>query len=287
MSEPLVFIHLSDIHFSKKWHDHYELDRDLRDQIEIDVSAMKAKFQSVTGVLIGGDIAFSGAREEYDIAREWLKKLCAIAGCRDQDVWCIPGNHDVDRVLYDSSRTLRDYHDRLRPGDSTAVDEGITDYLRDEIAAPLLFKPIEKYNQFAAHFRCPSRQDPLAWQHDHKLSDGSVLRLHGMNSVLTSDKTDNDTDRKLVVGTIQASPKEEVGVTYLTLCHHPPDWLIDGSTVRQRLNARARVQLFGHKHYQVIDEMNNCLHIGAAQFNRAGRRRTGFLGTIGSHSRYD
>ena len=86
MSEPLVFIHLSDIHFSKKWHDHYELDRDLRDQIELDVGRMKTKFPLVTGVLISGDIAFSGKKGEYEIALEWLKTLCEIAGCSEQAV---------------------------------------------------------------------------------------------------------------------------------------------------------------------------------------------------------
>ncbi len=263
MTTPLVFIHLSDIHFSKKWHDHYELDRDLRDQLELDVGAVKSVFPLITGILASGDIAFGGKKEEYEIALEWLKQLCTIAGCREQDIWCIPGNHDVDRTLYENSKTLRDYHDRLRPADPAEVDERIADYLRDDMAAPHLFRPLEQYNQFAAKFRCPSRPSPLAWQHDHVLNDGSVLRIHGINSVLTSDKTDSDTNRKLIVGTVQASPTEAAGVTYLTMCHHPPDWLIDGSTVRQRLNARARIQLFGHKHFQVIDEMNNCLHFGA------------------------
>lgn len=264
MSEPLVFIHLSDIHFNKKWHDHYELDRDLRDQIELDVELMKTKFPLVTGVLVSGDIAFGGKKAEYEIALEWLKTLCGVAGCREQAVWCIPGNHDVDRAIYDNSRTLRDYHNILRPADPTEVDDLIADYLREDMAAQLLFKPIEEYNEsFAAKFSCRSLKDPLAWQHDLKLNDGSTLRIHGINSVLASDRTDKDTDRKLVVGTVQAGPKEASGVTYLTMCHHPPDWLLDGGTVKQRLNTRAQVQLFGHKHFQVIDVVNNCLHIGA------------------------
>jgi hypothetical protein len=263
MDEALVFLHLSDIHFNKKWHDHYELDQDLRDQIENDVRSVRDQFTRVQGVLVSGDVAFSGRKEEYSIALEWLKRLCDLAGCREQDVWCVPGNHDVDRSVYDSSPLLRNMHDALRPNDRDAIDDRIAEYLRDEMAALLLFRPIERYNDFAAKFRCPSRPDPLAWQHDLRLNDSSLLRIHGINSALTSDRTDDDAQRRLVVGTRQVRPREEAGVVYLAMCHHPPDWLLDQDRVSQSLNARARIQLFGHKHFQTIDEINNCLRIGS------------------------
>lgn len=263
MDGSLVFLHLSDIHFNKKWHDHYELDRDLRDQLENDVSDMRGNFARVRGILVSGDVAFGGKKEEYLIALEWLKRLCEIAGCREQDVWCVPGNHDVDRAVYEESQLLRDIHDRLRPDDPDEIDERVASYLRDKMAAPLLFKPIEAYNGFAAKFSCTSRPDPLAWHHDLELNDGSRLRVYGINSTLASDRTDNNANRRLVVGTVQVRPKEEPGVVYLAMCHHPPDWLLDYEKVKQSLNARARVQLFGHKHFQAIDEVNNCLQIGA------------------------
>jgi hypothetical protein len=273
MDEALVFLHLSDIHFNKKWHDHYELDRDLRDQLENDVTSVRGRFTKVRGALVSGDVAFGGKKAEYDIALEWLKRLCELAGCREQDVWCVPGNHDVDRSVYDESQLLRDMHDRLRPDDPDDIDERITGYLRDKMAAPLLFQPIECYNDFAAKFSCQSRPAPLAWQHDLELNDRSRLRIYGINSTLASDRTDNNAARRLVVGTLQVRPKEEAGVTYLAMCHHPPDWLLDYDKVGQSLNARARVQLFGHKHIQTIDEINNCLRIGAGAVHPSRREK--------------
>lgn len=276
MDDALVFLHLSDIHFNKKWHDHYELDRDLRDQLESDVAAMRGRFAKVRGVLVSGDVAFGGKKAEYDIAVDWLKRVCDLAGCREQDVWCVPGNHDVDRSVYDESQILRDIHDRLRPEDPDDIDERIAGYLRDKTAAPLLFLPIEGYNDFAAKFSCKSRPDPLAWQADLELNDRSRLRVCGINSTLASDRTDNNAARRLVVGTRQVRPKEEPGVTYLVMCHHPPDWLLDYEKVGQSLNARARVQLFGHKHIQTIDEINNCLRIGAGAVHPSRKEKNWF-----------
>jgi hypothetical protein len=47
------------------------------------------------------------------------------------------------------------------------------------------------------------------------------------------------------------------------MCHHPPDWLLDQDKVVNSLNNRVRIQLFGHKHFQKVDEINNCLRIGS------------------------
>jgi hypothetical protein len=68
MSKPLVFIHLSDIHFNKKWCDYYDLDLDVRDQLEKDVAEMRKRkgLSNARGVLITGDVAFAGNKNDYD-----------------------------------------------------------------------------------------------------------------------------------------------------------------------------------------------------------------------------
>jgi hypothetical protein len=43
-------------------------------------------------------VAFAGKAAEYDFAYEWLEReLCPAAGCMIENVFVIPGNHDVDR----------------------------------------------------------------------------------------------------------------------------------------------------------------------------------------------
>ena len=257
MDESLVFIHLSDIHFNKRGLDHYDVDRDLRDQLERDVSEeMHSVFPIVNRILLSGDIGFAGKKEEYAEARRWPKTLCQLSACDEEDVLCIPGNHDVDRSVYSDSATLQDYHDRLRADDSDKIDEQIARYMRDSIAQPLLFKSIEQYNDFASIFRCPSKPAPLAWQHDLKCNDGSILRVHGINSTLASDPTDDNAGRKLIVGKVQARPKEERGVAYLVMCHHPPDC----SSIRTRYTRASRTALAPNG-FSLILERFSLLHL--------------------------
>ena len=169
----------------------------------------------------------------------------------------------MDRSIANSSALLQDVQERLRDPKSEDIDSLIARYLRDEHAGPLLFKPLQPYNEFASFFRCGSHANPLSWQHDLELNDGSRLRLHGINSVLVSNARDDSQPRRLVAGTVQARPSEEPGVTYLSLCHHPPEWFRDYDKVTNSLNNRVKIQLFGHKHFQRIDKINNSLRLGA------------------------
>lgn len=60
----LSFIHLSDIHFHKYSGDAYDIDHDLRCEIIRDISyEYRKKISTIDGILICGDIAFSG--DEY------------------------------------------------------------------------------------------------------------------------------------------------------------------------------------------------------------------------------
>lgn len=69
MSSTISLIHLSDIHFQvPKGGSQYDLDADLRNELEIDASKIQQDHGNVQGVLISGDVAFSGKNEEYVIA---------------------------------------------------------------------------------------------------------------------------------------------------------------------------------------------------------------------------
>jgi hypothetical protein len=197
------------------------------------------------------------------VAVVWLKSLCTIAGCREQDVWCIPGNHDVDRDVFDDSLFIRQLHENLRVENPDDVDEKLTECMRDTAGAVELLRSIQNYNNFAAKFSCQSRANPLAWHHKLELNDGSKLILLGANSTLVSDKTDDNEGQRLLLGTIQSRPAATPGVTYVFMSHHPPDWLRDYDNVNMNLDARAKVQLFGHKHLQVIEERNGCVRVVA------------------------
>src|SRR5260370_4053869 len=96
VGKPLVFVHLSDIHFNKKWCDHYDLDQDIRDQLEKDVVGMRKRLGDADGILITGDVAFRGKKDDYDVAVALLKAMCALARFKEQRGLCISGHHSGD-----------------------------------------------------------------------------------------------------------------------------------------------------------------------------------------------
>ena len=49
---------------------------------------------SATGLIITGDIAYAGKREEYQRAGEWLDRLAVAIGCAKTAVQVVPGTFD-------------------------------------------------------------------------------------------------------------------------------------------------------------------------------------------------
>jgi hypothetical protein len=257
----MLFVHLSDIHFRGK-----DVKRDddpnlgLRDDLVQDVRHMRQKIgRAASGILITGDIAFGGATDEYDFALKWLEQtLCPACGCNVDDVFVIPGNHDVDRNQA-SARMHQDARAQLRGYAAKDVDSVLREYLSDKVSAQLLFSPIDNYNRFAARFLCAigaydeSKPDskPYATR-DCPLNDGSTLRLWGFNSVLVSDIT--DAENRMLVDPKGAQIVREYGVTPIVMCHHPYGWLRNRAGFRERIEAVAFVHLFGHEHTRRVEE---------------------------------
>lgn len=256
-----LFVHLSDIHFRSK-----ELKRDddpngaLRDDIVEDVKRMRAKIsRAADAILISGDIAFAGAQEEYEFATDWLKGLlCPAAGCSMDDVFIIPGNHDVDRGKT-ASRMHADARETLRRLNGDAADGVLREYLSDPTSSQLIFAPLENYNAFAAQFECaigPYKDErpelkPYV-RRSWTLNDGSKLMLWGFSSVLVSDGL--DAVDNMFVDPMGAQIRREEGVTHAVMCHHPYNWLRNGGTFKERLEAVTHLQLFGHEHTRRIEE---------------------------------
>lgn len=261
---PTVLLHLSDIHFrhgrSGTAHD---LDADLRNQLERDVLELRNRLGVIHGILVSGDIAFSGGKDEYEIASAWLHRLCELLGCETENVWTVCGNHDVQRDVIRKSNQLQLLHGALRDGAATTLDERLRMYLLDdEEAAEMLFRPLHNYNAFAFQFRCELGPKKLFWEHNLILNDGSTLRLRGVNSTIVSDEKDDVRVAPLVVGSAQSLIQQQDGVEHLFVCHHPPDWLLDRD-IEDHLRRRTRLQLFGHKHSGRLYSIGDSLRIVA------------------------
>lgn len=170
--------------------------------------------------------------------------------------------------MIDESATLATYHEKLRG--TSDIDSQIAAYMKDRIAQNILFEPITHYNNFAARFGCDFSAPRPFWEQDLRLNDTSILRLRGLNTTLISSWSDDTEANKLILGSIQSNPMSINGVTYLTMGHHPPQWLRDEDEVNEHLGTRAHLHLFGHKHKQTLQQIDNSVRIiaGAVHPNR-------------------
>jgi hypothetical protein len=277
----MLFLHLSDIHFKKnEVGEPDDPNLALRSDIIRDVRRIRKEIgRPADGILLTGDVAFAGRAEEYAFAYAWLEdKLCPEAGCKIDDVFVIPGNHDVNRnAENDIAQNMA--REALRAKPAKDVSGYLRQWMRSKIASDVIFGPIQEYNRFAAKFLCllkpyidnDGTEDlaarPFA-RRDLPLNDGSTLRLWGFNTVLVSDIT--DAKERMLIDPAAGQIEEEDGVCHMVMAHHPFEWLKNGRDFQDRCEKIAQIQLFGHEHTRRVDEGKYFLRIraGAMHPNR-------------------
>ncbi|WP_434301400.1 metallophosphoesterase [Corallococcus exiguus] len=268
--EKLVLVHLSDIHFTGSSGTVHDLDVNVRNELRRDAASLTRQLGPATGVLVTGDIAFSGKKEEYQYAADWLREFCAAVDCPEQNVSVVPGNHDVDRKLAGDLITKM-LHQSIRETEGPATDSKLREFFSNAQSANALLAPLAEYNVFAARYGCSVSAKVPYWQRDLALSCGTVIRMRGLSSAFVSNAEDDK--GKMILGTAQAGVPREDGVLYLTLCHHPPEWLRDQDSVEDHLKSKVHIQLFGHKHAQRVDVINEKVRLVAGAMHPERRER--------------
>lgn len=88
------WLHISDFHLrdSQAWAQDVVLSAMCKD-----IERRRANAGSIDFVLATGDLAFAGKAHEYDRAAAFFDEVVQVTGVPRERIFCIPGNHDVDR----------------------------------------------------------------------------------------------------------------------------------------------------------------------------------------------
>lgn len=260
----MLLLHISDIHFRKS-----EIETAMDPNAYLRAELLRDAVERCTqlgsapdAVIISGDIAFAGDAEEYHYATKWIEKLCTSCGAKMENVFVIPGNHDV--VRHDAKRSIiQTLHRDIKASSAISLDALLRGHLMDEESSKLLYQSIQPYNLFAGQFFCdllpPNR---TIARRDLLLNDGSVLRLSGLNSTFVSSEADKKDD--LFVDPAAFQICHEPGIEHLVACHHPYSWLRQGDRLKDHLAAVARIHLFGHEHTNRILPARDWVQIAAS-----------------------
>lgn len=248
------WLHLSDIHFGEPGAaNHAQKDLILQDLLRALPRALKQGMPRPDVILVTGDLAYSGAAKnpkEYDQAGQWLTAVARAVGRTAQDVFLVPGNHDIRRARTDEEHKLLA---ALRKG-----KKRLDDVLSEAGTRKVLVSRMEPFLDFARGFAprsTPSEnqveQGHLDWHHNWE-QWGMRVVLTGLNSAFLANDADREERGRLWLGRKQLLSLNETSredELVLVLTHHPLDYLGDKDGAN-RLANRAHVHLYGHIHDQ-------------------------------------
>ena len=239
-----TYIHLSDLHFGQEKGSDLHLHRDVRERLIDDARALAEREPGATvaGVLVTGDVAFSGQEAQYLAAGKWLDRLCKAVGCSVKDVLVVPGNHDVDRDAITAGC------EALLENVLEIGEEELERYLQSPLDREVLYGRFKSYRSFAEGYACPiDTERGYTVDRTVEIAPGRFLRLIGVNSALICSRG-KDAPGGLLLGARQRTFPQVGGQELVVLCHHPLDWLRDSAETTRFVRARARVFMSGHTH---------------------------------------
>lgn len=268
VNNTFLLLHLSDIHFREPYCLNLETDQDhaVRQAMLNDIRAMVERLGPVNAILVSGDIAFKAHPQEYQIATQWLSEVTHVSGCREVDIYTVPGNHDVDRTIaaVRMVQGVRGLISKNPPG--PVRDRELHDTILDEKAGRELLMPMNSYNLFAAPFGCDITPAQPFWVQEFPLGPGWNLKMHGLTTTYLSGP-DDDVRGQLYLGSHQRVFAQSDGVVRLVMMHHPPDWFEDNDAIDDALWNSCALHLIGHKHLQRYRIGTNGVRLAAGAVN--------------------
>jgi len=260
----LTLLQLSDIHFRKKPE---ELDEYSQMRVRmLETLEDYCKDESINSILVCGDIAFSGKQEEYEEkAQVFISELQAKTGCKNEQVYMVPGNHDKNRDAQgNNTRAL--LRDGLIYGN---CDSQLLSQICQEEPRTMqrLIEPFEEYIKYASRHRCVSGaalklylgekstiNDKLYWHSEIGTIGDYRVVLYGINSCLVSDWEDRDNPQDESKGHLQYLSKQMYNINRhrdeisISMMHHPLNFIKAGDDIERIMDGKFSIQFYGHIH---------------------------------------
>lgn len=240
-----VFVHVSDIHFGQERDELLHIHDDVKQELIADAGRVVRSLAAgaATGILVTGDIAQSGKREQYSSAAIWLDALAKRVGSPIHRIQMVPGNHDLDRDLlsFGGAHVLS----LIREGGVTKYEE----ILASEPDRAALYARFREYGNFSEGYDCIlDREGRFSANLKVELAPGRAIRFILLNSSLLCTGDEHGDKPELIMGGRQFTIPRNDGEETIVLMHHPLHWLKDSQDAETYLRSRARVLITGHEH---------------------------------------
>lgn len=229
-------IHLTDIHMKGDSNNHI-LPR--TDSIVRAINSVLLSGETAI-IVTSGDIAFSGQKDEYQIAKKFLNEIKAGID-REKGVDChllgVPGNHDCD---FSSPNPIRS---RLIPQSDTASN------IEPEVFAEISVVQ-SNFFAFSDIYSCAMDKNHFCSTYELTCGDGKILFLL-MNSAWMSRLREQPGTLFIPCNLLPEISSEEYDCVF-TVLHHPYGWFHpdNAANLISYIRKTTDVLLLGHEHRQ-------------------------------------
>lgn len=214
-------LHLSDIHFGRNYERYRLKDKfDNKNQILAELIEHIKNLEMIRPghIVVTGDIAWYGKRDEYEEALVWFKQLLKETGLTGKDITFCVGNHDVNRSYANMHRNIND--------DSTDEIDDIYDYNHVHEMEP----PIYEYDRFCEELGVEPFAYPRGGKLEYSYSIGykdvkfsllNTIRLVAFNTALLSFFSNTSiSEDKMWIGQKQVKALLQYGIIPSTDVHY-------------------------------------------------------------------
>ena len=262
---PISWLHISDLHLreSEAW----SQDAVLVAMFD-DIERRAAAGIEFDFILVTGDLVYSGQESEYSMAETFIEELARTIGVTRSKIFCIPGNHDVDR----SHQTMCFAGARLR----LQSEADVYSFLSTEGERETLLMRLQAFRGFHERSFPDQRRiytdDSLAYVSTIIIDDIKIA-LVALNSAWLADGGRSDHGRLLlgecqVTNAISSAALEDPHIV-IGMAHHPFSLLneFDRPPTQRRLEDACQFFHCGHLHIpdatNVATQSGNCLTLAA------------------------
>lgn len=243
----IAWLQVSDVHIRQR--DEWSQDVVLRAMAD-SIRKRRGQGLALDFILATGDLAFSGKQDEYELVKHFFDELVSASGVPKERIFCIPGNHDVNR----DRQKLCFQGTRSALTSPNAVDPVLAPN-NDDLAT--LTQRQEAYRAFqTTYFGGQVRtvtSDGLAYVSSLAIDD-VVIAIVGLNSAWLAEGGDADHGNLLigerqVINAFDAADKLDAHIV-IGMAHHPLHLLrdFDRNAATRHITKRCDFYHCGHLH---------------------------------------
>jgi len=282
ISPSVSWLHLSDLHFGNP--EHWDFDR-IRRELFTDLKRMREQhrlqpdFLFFTGDLAFGEIESAPINHQLMEAGKFIQEVQNQVAIPEENVFIVPGNHDVNRTKMIPALNFWFDHLREKADYPSELDEAI------RIINPNFRSAMQRFEDFRAFVKASPYKhlsqdtERLVFGHT-RITRGIRVGICGLNSAWSSGRPDEKT-RLCMAGEWQIEHLLQVignADLKIGLVHHPNSWFIESESHRflHRAERSFDFLLHGHEHVARISDQPGCKIISAAALYEAPRRQAGY-----------